>query len=146
MTYLFDQRFPADLGRMMDLRTRLRDGLALCEIPAALVERVVLVVDEVVTNSIEHGEGYRKSEQPIRVAIRQGDQGLEVEVDDLDVPPELVGPLSKELNSEATTLPAMDHERGRGMFLVGMFLEGLRIAPVEGGGMRLQGRLIEEGV
>lgn len=146
MTDLFDQKFPADLGRMKELRTRLREGLALCQLADAMLERLVLVVDEVVTNAIEHGGGYRKSEQPIRVTVRQGAQGLEVEVDDLDVPPELAESLSKEMDSAANSLPAMDHERGRGLFLVGMFLEDLRIAPVAGGGMRLRGRLAEEDV
>lgn len=128
---------------MSDLRSKLRDGLAARGIPEDYLERLILVVDEVVSNSIEHGEGYRHSVDPIRVGIRQGEKGLEVEVDDIDVPKDIVSDLSKEFGFLVDNLPLVDQERGRGMFLVTLFLKDLRVTPVEGGGMRLQGRLAE---
>lgn len=143
MNSLFDQRFPADLSRMSELRAVLRQVLVERGVSEDLLERLILVVDEVVTNSIEHGKAYRQTADPIRVGIQQGEQGLEVEVDDFDVPGDLVTALSREFGAHADTLPSVDHERGRGMFLVTLFLEDLRVTPVEGGGMRLQGRLVE---
>ncbi len=143
MNSLFDQRFPADLSRMSELRATLREALELRGVSEDSLERLILVVDEVVANSIEHGEAYRRSSDPIRVEVRQDEQGLEVEVEDNDVPQDLATTLSREFGAQSGILPSVDHERGRGMFLVTLFLKGLRVTPVEGGGMRLQGRLVE---
>ena len=143
MIDLFDERFPADLGRMAEVRKVVRNDLAREGVPEEFVERLVLVVDEVVSNSIEHGTDYRQTEKPIRVRVGRTGDGLVLSVDDVDVPPDMVADLAREFDEHGGEAPALFLERGRGMFLINMFLEDLRLSSVEGGGMRLQGRLLE---
>jgi anti-sigma regulatory factor (Ser/Thr protein kinase) len=142
---VFEHRIPADLSLVGDLRRLLRHGLEQAGVSCGFIERLVLVVDEVVSNSIEHGAGYRKSAAPIRVVVRQRVDGLQVEVDDLDVPVDLVTTLEAELHGQDGMPPSAVSERGRGMFLITMLLTDLRVVAVEGGGMRVQGRLLEVG-
>ena len=143
MIDLFDERFPADLSRMAEVREIVRNGLAREGVPEEFQERLVLVVDEVVTNSIEHGAEYRQTEKPIRVCVGRTEDGLVLSVEDVDVPPDMVADLAREFGEQGGEAPASLLERGRGMFLISMFLEDLQVSSVEGGGMRLRGRLLE---
>ncbi|MCB9870419.1 MAG: ATP-binding protein [Planctomycetes bacterium] len=142
MKELFDRRMPADLSGMRDLRAMLRRELGKHGVPELFMERLVLVVDEVVSNAIEHGVDYRCSETPIRVCVQQSEAGLFLLVDDTDVPRRTVDELVAEFGQQGET-PAAALERGRGMFLVATFLVDLDIRWADGGGMRLQGRLQE---
>lgn len=141
MIKLFEQRFPADLSRMADLRARVREALEAQGLSETTLERLILVVDEVVSNSIEHGGAYRTTVDPIRVSVHQNSTSLLLEVDDVDVPRDLVIDLAKVFGDDGDETPSAMAERGRGMFLITMFLEDLEIVVAEGGGMRLQGRL-----
>lgn len=141
MTELFDQRFPADLSRLADLRRVLREHLEGAGVDESQVERMVLVVDEVVSNAIEHGSAYRRSADPIRVCVERVEAVLLLKVDDADVPSDLVSSLARVFDDRLESAPSAVVERGRGMFLITMFLEDLEIVSAEGGGMRLQGRL-----
>ena len=141
MTDLFDERFPADLSRMAGLRRVVREHLERAGVDDALVERTVLVVDEVVSNAIEHGSEYRRSSDPIRVCIERVEDDLLLKVDDADVPSDLVANLARVFDDQIESAPAAVVERGRGMYLITMFLEDIEILSAEGGGMRLQGRL-----
>ncbi len=141
MTDLFDERFPADLSRLEELRRVLREHLERLGVDEAQVDRMVLVVDEVVSNAIEHGSVYRRSPNPIRVCVERFEAFLLLKVDDADVPSDLVTNLARVFDDQIESVPSAVVERGRGMFLITMFLEGLEILSAEGGGMRLQGRL-----
>ena len=143
MIDLFDKRFAADLSRMAEMREVVRESLVREGVPAEFLERLVLVVDEVVSNSIEHGTDYRQTEKPIRVCVGRTEDGLVLSVDDVDMPPDMVADLAREFGSQPGEAPALNLERGRGMFLISMFLEDLQVSSVDGGGMRLRGRLLE---
>ena len=145
MTDHFDERFPADLSRMADLRRVLRAHLEGVGVDGAQVERMILVVDEVVSNSIEHGSEYRRSPDPIRVYVERVECDLLLQVDDADVPSDLVANLARVFDDQLGSAPSAVVERGRGMYLITMFLEDLEIVSAEGGGMRLQGRLDASG-
>ena len=141
MTLLFDQRFPADLSRMAALRAAMRTSLVAHGLSEVTLERLILVVDEVVSNSIEHGLDYRVSADPIRVCVERSTDDLLLQVEDQDVPPDLVRDLARVFDDGGEATPSAMAERGRGMFLITMFLEDLQIVVAEGGGMRLLGRL-----
>ncbi len=119
----------------------LREHLERLGVDEAQVDRMVLVVDEVVSNAIEHGSVYRRSPNPIRVCVERFEAFLLLKVDDADVPSDLVTNLARVFDDQIESVPSAVVERGRGMFLITMFLEGLEILSAEGGGMRLQGRL-----
>ena len=145
MNDLFDQRFPADLSRMADLRSQLRERLERSAIEESQVDRMILVVDEIVSNSIEHGSDYRRSSDPIRVQVERMGAGLLLKVDDLDAPDDLVVDLGRVLAEEPGPAPEAVMERGRGMFLITMFLDDLEVLTADDGGMRVQGRLDDRG-
>ena len=126
---------------MADLRRLVRQGLETGGVPDEHSERLILVIDEVVSNSIEHGTEYRKSSDPIRVSVTRVPTGWRVIVDDVDVPSHLVQGLAQVFGDHPGTAPSALEERGRGMFLITMFLTDLVIASADGGGMRLQGVL-----
>lgn len=145
MTGLFDRRFPAELGRMKELRRELRAALAEAHVTLSSGERVLLVVDEIVSNAIEHGRSYRRSQEPIRVVItRAPDQTVTVVIEDVDVPAAVVAQLTRELTESADARPHALLERGRGLFLIHTYLADLVITAAGGGGMRVQGRLVQE--
>ena len=143
MIALFDRRFPADLRLMAEVRRVLRTGLEQQGVPELFLERLVLVVDEVVSNSIEHGTDYRQTAEPIRVRVDRSEEGLILVVDDVDVPPAVVASLASEFREQENVAPSALLERGRGMFLIGAYLEDLQVTDADGCGMRLQGRLQE---
>jgi len=139
---LFDHWFPADMSRMSDIRQFLRQGLETRGVPELFLERLLLVVDEVVSNAIEHGLEYRASAEPIRVCVARSRDGLHLTVEDMDVPADLVRALAREFDARNdSSAPAAPLERGRGMFLITTFLEELSVTAAEGGGMRVSGRL-----
>ena len=143
MIELFDRRFPADLRHMAEVRRVLRAALELKGVPELFLERLVLVVDEVVSNSIEHGTDYRQTTEPIRVRVDRSEEGLILLVDDVDVPRSVVESLASEFSEQEGVAPSVLLERGRGMFLIGTYLEDLQVTDADGCGMRLQGRLQE---
>ena len=143
MIELFDRRFPADLSRMEGLRGEIRAGMKQEGVPSVLSDNLILVVDEIVSNAIEHGVEYRSSQHPIRVQVSKSEDGLLLAVCDTDVPRELVSDLAREFEQKDRSVSSSLMERGRGMFLIATLLAELRISHAEGGGMRLQGRLRE---
>ncbi len=143
MIALFDRRFPADLRLMAEVRRVLRTGLEQQGVPELFLERLVLVVDEVVSNSIEHGTDYRQTADPIRVRVDRSEEGLILVVDDVDVPRAVVESLASEFREHDDAAPSVLLERGRGMFLIGTYLEDIQVTDADGCGMRLQGRLQE---
>ena len=128
---------------MAEVRRVLRTGLQLKGVPELCLERLILVVDEVVSNSIEHGAGYRQTTDPIRVRVGRSEEGLILVVDDVDVPRAVVESLASEFSGQEEVAPSVLLERGRGMFLIGTYLEDIQVTDADGCGMRLQGRLQE---
>jgi anti-sigma regulatory factor (Ser/Thr protein kinase) len=105
------------------------------------LDRLVLVVDEVVSNSIEHGADYRQSSEPIRVQVQSIQGELFLKIDDIDMPADKIAGLAQVFGEESEAAPSAMALRGRGMYLITSYLEDLEIVAVDGAGMRLQGRL-----
>ena len=143
MTELLDRRFPADLSRMGEMRGEIREGMKHEGVPDVLSDNLILVVDEIVSNAIEHGVEYRNSDHPIRIQVSKSEEGLVLAVSDVDVPNELIADLAKEFEQRDQNVSDSLMERGRGMFLITMLLAELRVSQADGGGMRLWGRLRE---
>ena len=75
------------------------------------------------------------------VKLRPDGDSFVIEFFDPEMPPELVAELADALASTANGMPALDSERGRGLFLLTVYLEGLRAAPAARGGICLSGRV-----
>ncbi|MCK5945004.1 MAG: ATP-binding protein [Planctomycetes bacterium] len=107
----------------------------------SVCDNLALVVDELVNNAIEHGAAYRSSSQDLRVAIDTDGDLLVIEFFDPEMPEDQVRELSLALSATASGMPSLDSERGRGLFLLSVYLEDLRAERAEQGGLRLSGRI-----
>ena len=138
-----DFRFPAEPGHLRVFRRMLREGLAAMGIAEPATERVVLVMDEIVSNAIEHGADYRQGEKPLRARVMLvEDDRLFLQFHDEDMPAEILAAVSDEILN-GNYPPVAGLERGRGLFLIREFLSELRVQELSGGGMLLEGFLRE---
>ena len=135
-------RFPPEASHLRMLRRTVRDGLEAQGVPSATIELVVLVLDEVVSNSIEHGSSYRARHEHLSVSVRSN--GIEVELDfeDPEAPRTVVDELADALERSRGKRPPPESERGRGLYLVADSLTELSVRPAKGGGLHLHGRCV----
>ena len=103
-------------------------------------DSMVLVLDEIVTNAIEHGDSYRNSKGWLLLRIEASGRDLLLEFEDPDVPPRVVAQLASAIAAWTDALPPVDSERGRGLFLIARNLDRPEIKPAPGGGLQLRGR------
>ncbi|MEV7192335.1 ATP-binding protein [Streptomyces sp. NPDC093510] len=103
----FERTIAPEPARVADIRHDAADQMQEWDLPARLVGNVLLVLSELVTNAIVHGEG------PVHVTMRQAHRGLRIDVTD-----------------ESTTTPgvapvpaAVDDVHGRGLYLVDAFCD-----------------------
>ena len=130
---------PPDAAHLRVLRRTVRDRLMQSGVRALTIDLVLLVVDEVVSNAIEHGSSYRARRSPLAIELRL--HGIEIEFDfeDPEAPAGLVDELQAALERCRSHLPPPESERGRGLWLVADHLRDLRITRATGGGLHLHG-------
>ena len=104
-------------------------------------DTVALGIDELVNNAIEHGVDYRLRGLMLSVRLRIEGTGLAVEFIDPEMPANAVADLDDALSLAAQGAPSLENERGRGLFLLTVYLDGLCVAPADGGGMLLRGTI-----
>jgi anti-sigma regulatory factor (Ser/Thr protein kinase) len=138
-----DFRFAAEPDHLRGFRNLLRKGLVQMGVSHDAIQRVLLVMDEIVSNAIEHGADYRRGEKPLRARVQlvDGDR-LFLQFHDDDMPADVLAEISDEILN-GNCVPVTELERGRGLFLVREFLSGLQVQELSGGGMLLEGFLRE---
>ena len=134
-------RFPPDPSALSKVRADARARAADLGAPPAACDAVSLVVDELVNNAIEHGAAYRRKGTELMVRVGTDVGRLTLEFVDPEMPENLVRELARALRQAANGMPALDSERGRGLFLISIYMEELRVDVAPGGGLQLQGRL-----
>ena len=92
-------------------------------------------------NAIEHGASYRTTEGSLSIDVAFADGRLSVEFVDPEMPEPIVRELAEALQAAANGMPSLENERGRGLFLISIYMEELRVDVAPGGGMRLLGSL-----
>jgi anti-sigma regulatory factor (Ser/Thr protein kinase) len=132
--------FPPNGDALRRVRVRLRELAAEMGMAAA-GNGLALVVDELVNNAIEHGRVYRLRGLDLVIQLSPADGGVLVEFFDQEMPGHEVDELAKLLAAAAGGTPALENERGRGLFLLTVYLTELRAEAAPGGGLRLAGRL-----
>jgi len=135
-------QFPPDLGYLRTLRRHLRGELASNGVSEDLRNKVLLVLDEIVTNAIDHGAEYRVGDGhlTLRLAVERTEVSLEFE--DPDVPLVIVQRLAAMLASGGE-LPPIEAERGRGLILLAASVDSLVVTPRAAGGLHLAGRILD---
>jgi len=134
-------RFPPDPSGLQRVRADVRAAAAALGAPAAQCDSLALVVDELVNNAIEHGAVYRKLGRDLAVRVQRDGTTVTVDFFDPEMPTQWVQDLARALTEAGGGMPALESERGRGLFLISIYMEELRVAVAPGGGLHLRGRL-----
>jgi anti-sigma regulatory factor (Ser/Thr protein kinase) len=134
-------RFPPDPQHLRRIRSDVRERAAGLGAGAGSCDALSLVVDELVNNAIEHGAVYRRRGAELSVAIGKDEGHITIDFVDPEMPESLVRELARALRDAAGGMPTLDSERGRGLFLVAIYMEELRVDVAPGGGLLLHGRL-----
>lgn len=134
-------RFQASPDQVRDVRQRARELAAQLGAAAEVCDAMALVVDELVNNAIEHGEPYRRAGHELSVAIWRDDRRLVLDFRDPEMPCDEVRDLAIALRDAATGLPALDSERGRGLFLITVYLDEVTVDEAADGGLHLRGSM-----
>lgn len=135
-----DFRFVPESDRLRRLRADVRDAAVELGVPGS-ADAVSLVVDELVNNAIEHGGSYRRRGEALRLTLSVAQERVALDFFDPEMPAESVLDLARAFKDVGGGLPAVDSERGRGLFLVAIHMEEVRVAVAPGGGLHLHGRL-----
>lgn len=131
--------FPPRQGVLKQLRARVRAIAAHLGAPLAVCDTLALVVDELVNNAIEHGSGYRRHNLDLAIEIARVGDRITIEFFDQEMPVANVRELARALAAAAEGTPSLESERGRGLFLMSIYLESLRAEVAQMGGLRLVG-------
>jgi anti-sigma regulatory factor (Ser/Thr protein kinase) len=134
-------RFKPDAGALRSIRRGSREMAERLGAPEAMCDIVALVVDELVNNAIEHGASYRRLGADLSVGVAMDRGRVCVEFIDPEMPDQHVQGLAAALAAAGNGMPSLESERGRGLFLIAIYMEEVRVAIAPGGGLQLIGRL-----
>lgn len=135
--------FPADGALLRKIRAKVRDLAGRHGAEPNVCDNLALVVDELVNNAIEHGASYRKGGD-LGVRIEASGERLAIEFYDPEMPNDQVEDLAAALQETANGMPSLESERGRGLFLLSVYLENLLAEVAPQGGLRLVGNINRE--
>jgi len=135
---LLEVRFPPEPDQLRSLRERVRGVLEELAADEQSVNKVVLVIDEMVANAIEHADPYRGSSE-LLLRLTQRGQDVALDFEDPDVPADVIAELGAMLATGSERRPPVESERGRGLFLMATGIDQLEVSGRTGGGMRLTG-------
>ena len=131
--------FPPRSSVLSKLRPRVRDLACQMGAPTEVGERLALVVDELVNNAVEHGAAYRRRGLDLAIELHVVAEGTQISFFDQEMPVDSVRELARALAASAAGIPTLSNERGRGLFLMSIYLGGLRVEVASNGGLRLVG-------
>jgi len=128
-------------GVLKNLRAEVRRLAVTFGADERVGDNLALVVDELVNNAIEHGAEYRR--RGVDLAVQIGDVGerICIEFFDPEMPFATVREVARALAASVNGMPSLDSERGRGLFLLTVYLEDIRAESAVAGGLRLVGHI-----
>ena len=135
-------RFPPDSGFIKGLRSTALDAVLEMGLPEKVGQTTALVLDELVNNAIEHGKVYRRRRVDLVVRLQRNDRGVHVQFIDPEMPANLVDELARMFaNWDNSQPPDLTSERGRGLFLVAINLDGMQVGAAQEGGFEIRGSI-----
>jgi anti-sigma regulatory factor (Ser/Thr protein kinase) len=136
--------FAPQPGVLRQLRADVRQLAVGLGADAKVGDQLALVVDELVNNAIEHGSDYRHRGLDLAVQIESAGDLLRVEFFDQEMPAEAVDELAQALAAATNGMPSLESERGRGLFLLSVYLQDVRAGTAPAGGLRLSGHIARQ--
>lgn len=136
--------FSPDGLLLRKVRAKVRDMAGRLGAEPNVCDNLALVVDELVNNAIEHGASYRKGGLDLGVRIQPDGDSLVIEFFDPEMPTDQIEELANALSETTNGMPSLDSERGRGLFLLSVYLEGLSAGVASQGGLRLVGNILRK--
>lgn len=133
--------FAPRAGVLKQLRAEVRRLATSFGAEDRVGDNLALVVDELVNNAIEHGAGYRQTGADLALQIEPDGDQLRIEFFDPEMPSATVDELAELLDAATNGMPSLESERGRGLFLLTVYLQDLRAEPATAGGLRLIGHI-----
>ncbi|HEB54008.1 MAG TPA: ATP-binding protein [bacterium] len=137
-------RFPPDGARLREVRASVRRMAAAAGAAPEVCDNLALVVDELANNAIEHGAAYRRSGSDLRVRVDHSGDRLAIEFFDTEMPDDEVDELARAIATTTDGMPSLESERGRGLFLLTVYLSDLSAERAVGGGLRLVGYIASQ--
>ena len=137
--------FPPRPEHLRILRSTLRRDWESRGVAIEVAQSALLVLDELISNAIEHSGAYRGASSELSVRVRAEPQVVEFEFFDPEVPSSVAESLAQSLGDQkngTAAPPPLDSERGRGLYLVAMGVDQLRVEAGDDGGLRLSGRIV----
>jgi len=131
--------FAPEQAALRRARSDVREAAAGLGASERICDTAALVLDELVNNAIEHGESYRRQNLELAVRVSVADAGLALEFFDREMPESEVRELSAARGDATKGAPSLESERGRGLFLLSIYLEGLSVDVDTNGGLCLRG-------
>lgn len=144
MSLPFVEAFAADPQSLRGLRKRVRTELRALRMQPHDAEIVLLVLDELVSNAIEHGGAYRTRGKRLQTGLFADGADLVLEFVDQDMPAPEIAALARTLAAADIDIPDIEDERGRGLFLVLTSLQAIEVEDRSAGvgGLLLRGRFV----
>lgn len=131
--------FPPRASVLQRLRPRVRELAVQMGAPEPVGDRLALVVDELVNNAVEHGAVYRRHGLDLAIELHVVADRTQIEFFDREMPVASVLELARALAASAGGMPELSGERGRGLFLMSIYLDDLRVEVAAAGGLHLVG-------
>lgn len=124
---------------LRSLRAEVRKVAASLGANERVADNLALVVDELVNNAIEHGSEYRRKGTDLAVEFGVVGDRLSIDFFDPEMPPPIIEELSRLIAQATGGMPSLESERGRGLFLLSVYLQDLHAETSPSGGLRLGG-------
>lgn len=122
-----------DLSAIGDARNVVRRYLDEQAVARRVIDDLLLVVDELLSNSIEHGAAYRRAGTALELRFESAREDLRMTFVDRDCPAAEVVRIAERASEPPNVLPAVDLERGRGFFLIASGLDEYSIRALDAG-------------
>lgn len=119
----------------MEARNRIHGWLERAGATGRAVSEMDLVVTEICNNAVEHGSATPDIPMTVTANITNGELTLEV----LEKNSEAVGSIGEAL-LDSFAPPSLDEERGRGMFLIRIYVDELQIETADDDHLRVRVR------
>ncbi len=145
MRFFAEFHIAADPADARDLRRQVRQRLEPIGLRGADLDRLVLVLDELVGNAVEHGSVYRSQGDVLSVRVlvaRSG--GVDVEFHDPAAPEDVTDDIRRQIahHDNGKKQPPVHNERGRGLFLIADAFDSVEVQRgPDGHGLLLRGKL-----